>query len=218
MGNAEKAVALSLLLHALLMAGAAAFFGSSDAAFCSPALDLTSVELSLSDNEDESSVFSEVSPMPAQSTMGDVPFPSQEPLDSRTDLKMPEAATVPQGVEIPLAGEPAVEMRFEKPLQKETLHAADQARIEAAASPKQRIKPKYPRGARRRGEEGMVKLSVGVDVFGAVSGVSITLSSGFKELDEAAVKAVKKALFTPASADGRSVDSTVALTFVFKLK
>jgi protein TonB len=218
MGNAEKAVALSLLLHTLLMAAAAAFFGLSDASSCSPALDLTSVELSLSDNEDESSVFSEVSPMPAQSTMGDVPFPSQEPLDSRTDSKMPEAVTEPQGVEIPQAGEPAVEMRFEKPLQKETLHAADQARIEAAASPKQRIKPKYPRGARRRGEEGMVKLSVGVDVFGAVSGVSITLSSGFKELDEAAVKAVKKALFTPASADGRSVDSTVALTFVFKLK
>ena len=218
MGNAEKAVALSLLLHALLMAGAAAFFGLSDAPSNSPALDLTSVELSLSDDEDETSVSVAVPSMPAQSQMGDVPSPLQEPLHTRTDSKMPETVTVPQGVEIPQAEEPAVEMRFEKPVQEKALAAADQAHVEAPAGPKQQIRPQYPRGARQRGEEGMVKLSVGVDVFGAVSGVSVSLSSGFEELDAAAVKAVKRALFIPASVDGRAVDSTVSLTFVFKLK
>ena len=57
-----------------------------------------------------------------------------------------------------------------------------------------------------------------VDAFGAVTEVSVAVSSGFKALDAAAVKAARSALFNPASRDGKAVESTAALTFVFKLK
>ena len=57
-----------------------------------------------------------------------------------------------------------------------------------------------------------------IDAFGAVAGVSVVVSSGFKELDKAAVKAVEAAKFNPASRNGKKVESSVSLTFVFKLK
>ena len=83
---------------------------------------------------------------------------------------------------------------------------------------KQNIAPQYPRQARRRGEEGKVKLTVAVDVNGFVTSVSVALSSGFESLDAAAIKAVRAARFLPARNNDEPVDSNVALTLVFKLR
>jgi periplasmic protein TonB len=92
------------------------------------------------------------------------------------------------------------------------------ARIDRPPQPRQSIKPKYPSGARRRGEEGSVILNVTISATGTAQQVEIVESSGFKELDEAARQAVSKARFTPGRISDKNVESQVSLTIIFKLR
>jgi TonB family protein len=64
---------------------------------------------------------------------------------------------------------------------------------------KENAPPEYPRIARRRGYEGIVLLSVKVLDNGDVDEVTIKKSSGRSILDRAALKAVRKWKFEPAS-------------------
>jgi protein TonB len=219
MGNAEKALALSLLAHALLAAGVVALLGTPSSDNTGVALDVTSVELSLAD-DDSASVASSSPASKVKNAAQSVVPPADESLSLKEVVKTPESVLMPGTVEIPLAQEPAVEMRFEKPAAEAAVHTSgsDQARVEAPASPLRSITPKYPRASRLRGEEGLVRLELTVDALGVVTKVSVAVSSGFKAIDAAAVKAVKSALFNPAVRDGAAVESTAALTFVFKLK
>lgn len=65
--------------------------------------------------------------------------------------------------------------------------------------------PRYPIESRRKREQGTVLLSVTVGVDGKVSGISVSQSSGFSRLDDAALSAVRKWRWTPIIRDGRPV-------------
>jgi protein TonB len=67
--------------------------------------------------------------------------------------------------------------------------------------------PRYPRSARRRGQQGTVVLSVHVDASGRVTNLRLFESSGHRALDNAALDAVKKWSFEP----GRRGDMAVAM-------
>jgi periplasmic protein TonB len=71
--------------------------------------------------------------------------------------------------------------------------------------------PPYPPSARDRGLEGAVRLDVDVDADGAVGEIRVTVSSGAASLDDAAVAAVRRWRFAPATIDGAAVPSTVTL-------
>jgi protein TonB len=79
------------------------------------------------------------------------------------------------------------------------------------------VQPAYPRISQRRGEEGTVRLSVMVLASGQASNISVQQSSGYRRLDEAAIEAAKKTAFTPAQRFGQNVDSTIELSFTFRL-
>ena len=81
-----------------------------------------------------------------------------------------------------------------------------------------RIVPVYPRVARRRGHEGVVTVAISVAEDGVVAQSEVVSSSGYKELDEAALSAVRSARFAPATSDGVSVRGELRLTFDFRLK
>jgi TonB family protein len=78
-------------------------------------------------------------------------------------------------------------------------------------------KPVYPKLAIRQGLEGEVSLSVLVLASGQVSEVSVSKSSGFTILDEAAIKAVKTWEFIPAARNGAPVSMRVEIPVVFRL-
>ena len=59
--------------------------------------------------------------------------------------------------------------------------------------------PEYPEIAQERGWEGRVLLKVHVLADGKPGGVSVAKSSGFKVLDDEAVRAAKKAMFKPVA-------------------
>jgi protein TonB len=89
--------------------------------------------------------------------------------------------------------------------------------IDVPPRPRRTIKPKYPTGARRRGESGAVTLAVQINAAGKANEVTVKISSGFPELDQAARQAVQSARFNPGTVDGQPVASEAGLTIIFKL-
>ena len=79
-------------------------------------------------------------------------------------------------------------------------------------------RPQYPELARKRGQEGTVSVRCQVDANGHVTNVSLARSSGFRLLDEAALKAVGKWKFKPGRKDGACVAGTVVVPVQFRLQ
>ena len=180
-------------------------------------LDLSSVDLSFAEEEDETAAVSPT--MPA--------MPEVEPPKPREE-KPPEA----ERAEDPLPPDPAAPKLAEPEPEREQMEtpnipppappapavAPKQAKIDAPPKPHKTIKPDYPKGARQRGEQGEVILEIRVNAAGNVDRVDIVSSCGFSELDEAAVRAARTARFTPAKSGGSPVASTARLKLDFKLK
>ena len=79
------------------------------------------------------------------------------------------------------------------------------------------VMPRYPAAALRSGETGTVMVEVDVDSKGVPTDVSIENRSGNRELDRAALSAVKQWRFQPALRDGKQVASTVMVPVQFEL-
>jgi protein TonB len=122
----------------------------------------------------------------------------------------PAAATPPQTIPPPLL--PCVES------DRAAGDGGAAGRLDAQPSLDRAIRPVYPLGARRRGEEGTVVLDVRVAADGRADGVTLVRSSGFPELDRAAERAAAQARFNPATRGGHPVESAARLTLVFRLR
>lgn len=76
--------------------------------------------------------------------------------------------------------------------------------------------PRYPSGALRRGESGTVMVRVEVDVSGMPAGVALVKRSGSRDLDRAAMEAVRKWRFQPAQRDGLAVSGSLVIPVDFR--
>jgi periplasmic protein TonB len=75
----------------------------------------------------------------------------------------------------------------------------------------------YPKAAMKDGIEGKVLLAVVVDAAGHTKSASVQQSVR-KDLDEAALKAIKKSEWIPAQKDGKPVACTIIVPIQFKLE
>ena len=121
----------------------------------------------------------------------------------------------------PMVAEP-LPLREEEPasptVQTESLpNTEENMGVVSEASPASDFHPVYPRISRQRGEEGTVTLAVVVLSTGRPASVEVIQSSGYRRLDSAAIDGAMNTRFTPAQARGKSVDSTIALTYTFRL-
>lgn len=80
------------------------------------------------------------------------------------------------------------------------------------------VKPRYPEAARRAGAQGVTMLRVRVLDNGRVGEVLVEQSAGFRDLDLAAVDAVRKWLFEPARRGKEAVPVWVVLPVKFELR
>lgn len=152
-------------------------------------------------------------PKPDLPPLVSLPAASRAALPTPKGLDLPEAPAVEE-VEEPKTRNEEVEepAEFELPemdipvletpeILESPSPAPEQAAVEAPKaeliSP---IMPKYPRASRKRGEEGVVQVEVEVNEEGQVENASVSTSSGFSSLDEAALEAVKSARFTKVKA------------------
>ncbi len=77
--------------------------------------------------------------------------------------------------------------------------------------------PMYPPDAVQQGLEGRVVLSVTIAVSGSVTKVIVAESCGHQSLDQAALDAVRRWRFSPATRDGKPVEWTARLPIRFRL-
>lgn len=81
-----------------------------------------------------------------------------------------------------------------------------------------RVEPTYPATSRRLGEEGSVLLRVFVDATGRPQQVMVDRSSGHARLDQAALNAVKRWRFLPATSGSGPVGAWSRVTITFRLQ
>ena len=143
------------------------------------------------------------------------------PVLLHTDLSRPPAEAAPPRPAQPVPGERRPEPR----------PTDARAPVDAAETPgdlrekgvqRARLtgfaRPQYPPVSRRLEEEGRAVLEVRVGADGSVLSARVVESSGYWRLDNAALRAVRIARFTPARRFGRPVASTLRLTFAFRLE
>jgi len=90
--------------------------------------------------------------------------------------------------------------------------------VGAGAGPAGDLEPEYPAASIRRGEQGRVVVEALVRADGSVAEARVVESSSYSRLDEAALKAVRAAQFTPARRNGQAVESWVKVPVRFVLK
>ncbi len=98
--------------------------------------------------------------------------------------------------------------------------AAPVAVMHTKAIPKYKSNPApvYPRIAKKRGYHGNVLLLVIVSKQGTAKKVTVSESSGYKLLDQSALKTVKQWYFYPGTKDGEPVEMSVTIPIRFKFK
>ena len=225
--SATIALILSVLIHGLIAAGLIVYLEYAPQPDVLATLDLSSVELSFAEQVEETAAVAPT--LPSTEAECRPPKPKVEEPPPRVKLEKPlppDAGEVrfPEPkedtrlkTEDAKAKDERRETRDEKAASAPTV-APRQARLDAPPKPKRNIKPDYPKGARQRGEQGDVVLEIRVNAEGMVDGVKVAVSSGFAELDEAAIKAARTARFSPARSGHDAVASTARLTLSFKLR
>lgn len=217
--RALVAIGVSVLIHGLVVAALVAYFECAPQPDALPTLDVSSVELSFAERETETVAAMQTPAVPPRENevrmMEELaPLPEFEKAKARppdpSDLKLREPKEAPSRFEEKDSRQEAQAVMTES--------APRQARVDAPPRPKRTIRPDYPRGARQRGEQGDVALEVDVNEAGTVDDVRVVASSGFAELDAAAVAAVRKARFVPGRFGSKTVASSVGLKLLFRLK
>ena len=229
--NLTLAIAASILLHVILALVLGAYFAFAPELDELATLDLSSVELSFADQVDESAAVVPLAEATPQNLLPKPPVPEEIPAPVRELKPTPPDPSAPKFLELkepprqletpPVRPTPPEQSKQSNNPNNRTISSAPaprQARVDAPPRPKRTIRPDYPKGARQRGEQGDVVLEIRVSEEGRVEAVSVVTSSGFAELDAAAVRAAKAAKFSPARSGRETVASTARLKLQFKLK
>lgn len=202
--NLALAIGGALAVHAFLAAAIVLYIDYAPGPTVTAELDLSSVELSFSDEKLENPTAVATLPPAARHEV-----PAPKPIELPPEVR-PEKALPPDPSDYKFP-EPKVETKIQP-------SSLSQARVDAPPRPQRAIRPEYPKGARQRGEQGNVILEIEIGADGACVAAKVAVSCGFAELDAAAVKAALAARFVPAKTGNSPVSSVARLTLSFRLK
>ena len=214
--NLALAIGGALAVHAFLAAAIVLYIDYAPGPTVTAELDLSSVELSFSDEKLENPTTVATLPPAARHEV-----PAPKPIELPPEVR-PEKALPPDPSDYKFP-EPKVETKIQPPQPSQTPQPSQpsslsQARVDAPPRPRRAIRPEYPKGARLRGEQGNVILEIEIGADGVCVAAKVAVSCGFAELDAAAVKAALAARFVPAKAGNSPVSSVARLTLSFRLK
>ncbi|MBP2654572.1 MAG: transport protein TonB [Firmicutes bacterium] len=221
----RSAIALSVLIHLMILAvsvGIAKFTVVRQPTEEYLELELVNVSLATNDNT-LSGVTHEISAK-VQGVIADTVVAARERVDSSSSSPdTPEDGIPPLSAKIsvgntgaPTEGKSAIQQQGENDARQNVSTTKSTIR-----SPQilEKIDPNYPDQARRQGCEGTTIVKLEVLATGHVGAVKVEHSSGYPILDDAAVKAVRKWRFIPASdnASGIPVGCVTTIPLVFRL-
>jgi protein TonB len=133
------------------------------------------------------------------------PPPVEPPIQATTTEPEPAPAQAPvQQAEAPPAAEPSTN--------------SGAMRTAVLADANGCAKPSYPAASLRNGDSGTVTLALLVGTDGKVTSSRIQKSSGFRELDKAAVNALTLCTFKPAMNNGAPEAGWAQLAYVWTLE
>ena len=139
---------------------------------------------------------------------------------NRRDAVVPPAVpvtpigdTTPVDSAPPATTPPAIGARRETPVERRQ----PAVQRDRDARPLSQPAPEYPATAMRAGDEGTVLVRVEIDASGKPGNVALAQRSRSRDLDRAALAAVRNWTFEPAIRDGQAVASTVQVPVDFKL-
>jgi protein TonB len=79
-------------------------------------------------------------------------------------------------------------------------------------------RPEYPKSSLRNEETGTTTILFQIGADGGVKGASIQKTSGFRDLDKAALAALSKCRFKPGTENGQPVESSQPVQYVWTLE
>jgi len=171
----------------------------------------------------ETKIIEEVKPPPPK----EVPPPPPPP-----EMKAPPPPFIPP-VEVNVQQPPPVQNTIAsstaaKPVSNELSRPAPPAtavaanpnpvRVAAVADFNTCAKPEWPKASLRNEETGTVTLSFLIGTDGRVADSKIVKSSGFRDLDKAAVTGISKCRFKPGSTDGKPEQAWMQMQYVWTLE
>lgn len=95
---------------------------------------------------------------------------------------------------------------------------ANPAHVAAVADFSTCAKPEWPKASLRNEETGTVTLSFLIGVDGRVADSKVLKSSGFRDLDKAAVSGISKCKFKPGLTDGKPEQAWMQMQYVWTLE
>jgi len=143
-----------------------------------------------------------------------------EPPPPPPDMKEPPPFIPPPEVSIAMDAAPAAKTAISVVSNKVAPPAPVQRVAEVKPKPSKRNTiPPYPQASTRLGEQGVCVLQLLINEEGRVTDIRLVKSSGFKRLDDAALKYVKRAWrFTPGTKDGKPAPMWITQPVRFVLK
>lgn len=96
--------------------------------------------------------------------------------------------------------------------------ASGPSRVAAVADFSTCAKPEWPKASLRNEETGTVTLSFLIGTDGRVADSKIVKSSGFRDLDKAAVSGISKCRFKPGMTDGKPEQAWMQMQYVWTLE
>ncbi|MFZ3286245.1 MAG: energy transducer TonB, partial [Telluria sp.] len=96
--------------------------------------------------------------------------------------------------------------------------AAKSVHVAASADFSTCAKPEWPKASLRNEETGTVTLSFLIGVDGRVADSKIMKSSGFRDLDKAALNGIGKCRFKPGMTDGKPEQAWMQMQYIWTLE
>lgn len=107
---------------------------------------------------------------------------------------------------------------FARPQPPVTAPAQGPSRVNAVVDFSTCAKPEYPRNSQRNEEQGTVTLRFLIGLDGSVKEANVQKTSGFRELDKAALRGLSQCKFKPALVEGKPTETYSDVQYVWRLE
>ncbi|MET0855992.1 MAG: TonB family protein [Telluria sp.] len=158
----------------------------------------------------------EIPPPPPPPEMKAPPPPFIPPVEVNVQAPPPQQSTIA----VSSAAKPASNELAKPPAPAAPPAAANPnpVRVAAVADFNTCAKPEWPKASLRNEETGTVTLSFLIGADGRVADSKILKSSGFRDLDKAAVNGIGKCRFKPGLVDGKPEQAWMQMQYVWTLE